>query len=305
MVGLIERRPDQIVHGGVHDREGLLRRRLHVEHARDEDAGIPGDHASRLEQKPHIEIAHSLVDQPCVVGRERRGRFVAPVRDAEAAAEIDELDAKSGAPQGLHKLLQQREGIAERGQVGDLAADMHVDARGDDPWQLRGLPVERRRQFERDAELVLGLAGRNLVVGPGVHVGVYAEGDTGGLSHRAGDLAQGAQFRLRLDVKRENARVQRERHLVLGLADARESDAFAGYADGQRAADLALGHDIHACASPRQRRQHAEIRVGLDGIADKRAGSRGEGVGEHIQVPLEGRGGVAVERRSDLSGERA
>ena len=59
---------------------------------------------------------------------------------------------------------------------------MHVDAACLDARELGGQPVKGDGLRERDAELVLGLAGRDLVVGLGVHVGVYAERDAGGLA---------------------------------------------------------------------------------------------------------------------------
>ena len=98
--------------------------------------------------------------------------------------------AKPLARSSLDKLLQQREGIAEGAEVGDLAADMHVHAARVDAGQRAGKAIERKRLGEGDAEFVLGLAGRDLVMGLGVDIGVDAKRDAGGEPERRRDLAQ-------------------------------------------------------------------------------------------------------------------
>ena len=55
-----------------------------------------------------------------------------------------------------HEIRQQREGVVERRQLGDLAADVHVDADDAQARQLRGLRVNLARAADRNAELVLG-----------------------------------------------------------------------------------------------------------------------------------------------------
>ena len=66
----------------------------------------------------------------------------------------------------------------------------------------------------------------------------------------------------------------------------------------QRALELAAGHHVGAGAEPGQRRDHRLVGVRLDGVADERR-HVGEGAGEHPVVPLERRGGIAIERRAD------
>ena len=60
---------------------------------------------------------------------------------------------------------------------------------------------------------------------------------------------------------------------------------------------------VHAGAEPSQSGKHAEIGVGLDRIADERAGHGGERVGEHPVVALERRRGIAIEGGSHGGGE--
>ena len=55
--------------------------------------------------------------------------------------------------------------------------------------------------------------------------------------------------------------------------------------------------------APRRARvgDHGLVGIGLDGIADQRV-EAGEGLLQHAIVPLQGRGGIAIERRADLVG---
>ena len=181
---------------------------------------------------------------------------------------------------------------------------MHVHAGRLDARQLMREPVERVRLGKRHAEFVLGFAGRDLVVRLGVDVGVHAEGDARRRAARRRYLAQRAKLWLRLDVEGEDAGIERERHLGLRLADAREHDLLRCDTDFERAAKLAFGHDVHAGALAREGGEHAEIGVGLDRIADKRARHVGKRVSEHRVMAFERRRRVAIEGRADLIGKR-
>ena len=101
---------------------------LHEQHARHQDAGIADDQPARLEDQPAVEIARRALDDIRIGVRMRRRLVVVAIRNAEPAAEIDVADGVAVGAQRAHELGQQREGIAERIEIGDLAADMHVDA---------------------------------------------------------------------------------------------------------------------------------------------------------------------------------
>ena len=158
--------------------------------------------------------------------------------------------------------------------------------------------------LERHAKLVLRLAGGNLVMGLGVDVGVHAKRDARGLPTRVGHFAQIAKLGFRFHVEGEDARVEREGHLFLGLADAGEGDPLRRHIHGERPAKFAFGDHVHAGAKLRQGGEHAEIGIGLDGIADERVGRVREGVGEHPVVALERCRGIAIERSPDGVGQR-
>ncbi len=101
--------------------------------------------------------------------------------------------------QFAHELGQQREGIAERIEVGDLAADMHVDAGDLDALELGGVGIDFARAADRDAELVLGLAGGDLVMRLGIDVGIDAHRDRRGpaLGRRRSTTTGRARARIR------------------------------------------------------------------------------------------------------------
>ena len=113
-----------------------------------------------------------------------------------------------------------------------------------------------------------------------------------------GDRGQQLQLGLGLDVDAEDVLVERQRQLGRGLADAGEHDLVRRHAGRERALELAAGDDVGAGAELRQGRDHRLVGIGLDRVADQRR-HVGEGAGEHAVVPLQRRGGIAIERRAD------
>ena len=81
-----------------------------------------------LEDQLAIETRGGALDDRRIGGRVGRRLVVVAVGNAEAAAEIDMRDAVPVGAQHAHEVGEQREGIAERLELDDLAADMHVDA---------------------------------------------------------------------------------------------------------------------------------------------------------------------------------
>ena len=177
---VVKGRPDQIVHAGIDDDEGLGLAALHVEHARDQDAGIADDQPARLENKPAIEIARRALDDGRIGIRIGRRLVVLAIGNAEPAAEIDVADLVTVGAQHAHEIGEQRERVAERIELGDLAADMHVDAGDAHALKLGGARINVARAADRNAEFVLGLAGGDLGVGLGIDVRIDADRDVGG-----------------------------------------------------------------------------------------------------------------------------
>ena len=188
--------------------------RFTIDHARDQDAGIADDQAAGLEDQRAAEVARRALDHRRIGGRIGRRLVVLAIGNAEAAAEIDMLDVMAVGAQRAHEVGEQREGVVERLQIGDLAADVHVDAGDAHALQLAGMRIDVARAADRDAELVLRLAGRDLGVGPGVDVGIDAHRDADGAPLRRRDLRQQLELGLGFDIDAEDAGVDRRGELV-------------------------------------------------------------------------------------------
>ena len=80
---------------------------------------------SKITFSPRLRMASD--DVGIGVGQRRR-IVVGSVGNAQPATEIDMLDGVAVGAQCVDQFGQQLEGVVERLQIGDLAADMHVDA---------------------------------------------------------------------------------------------------------------------------------------------------------------------------------
>ena len=214
------------------------------------------------------------------------------------AAEIDVADAVTVGAQHVHEVRQQRERVAERIELGDLAADMHVDADDAHAFELGGAGIDLAGAADRNAEFVLGLAGGDLGVGLGIDVGIDADRNVRRAAGAGGD--RGEQFKLRLgfDVDAENALFDRERKLIGGLADAGEHDLAAAEYRRRVRAKARRRRRRPRRRRAGQRRDHGLVGIRLHGVADQRI-DVGEGVGEHPIVPLQRRARIAIKRRAD------
>ena len=171
---------------------------LHIEHARDQDAGIADDEAARLENQPAAETARRALDDGGIgVGIGRR-LIVLAIGNAEPAAEIDMADGVTVGAQHAHEIGQQRERVAERIELGDLAADMHVDADDAHALELGGAGIDVAGAADRNAEFVLRLAGGDLGVGLRVDVGIDADRNVGRAALAGGDRGETVRAPLRI-----------------------------------------------------------------------------------------------------------
>ncbi len=175
---------------------------------------------------------------------------------------------------------------------------MHVDASDLDPRQLCGAGIDCARAGERNAELVLGLAGRDFGVRAGIDVGIDPNRDSRRPAGLAGQPREQFEFGLGFDVDAENVRGQRRAQLGLGFADPGKQDLFGRDAGGQRTFQLATRNHVRAGAEFRQRAQHRLIGVGLHCVTHQRLFT-GEGVAKHPVMALQRRSRIAIERRAD------
>src|SRR6186997_2672496 len=160
---------------------------LHEQHPRHQYSGVADEQAARLENEPAIEIARRALDYLGIVVGMRRRLIVVAVRDSEAATEIDMRNGVTVGTQHAHELGEQSEGAVERIEVGNLAADVHIDAGDLEALELRSAGIDFARAADRDAELVFGLSGRDLVMRLRIDVGIDAYRDVGGAPFRRRD----------------------------------------------------------------------------------------------------------------------
>ena len=187
--------------------------------------------------------------------------------------------------------------FAERRQIGNLAADMHMHADGRDARQAASQIVEARCVLPGHAELIARPPGRYLVMGLGVHIRIDAEGDPGRGAARGRNLGHGAQLVLGLHVERVDAFIQRVGDLLARLADTGKHDALRRNARCPGAPQLAFRNHIHAGAQGTEGAQHRQIGIGFDGEADQRVAAL-EGIGEHTVVALQRGGRIAIKWRA-------
>ena len=91
---------------------------------------------------------------------------------------------------------------------------------------------------------------------------------------RLRDCAEGVQLLLALDVEQEDAVLEGELDLGVGLADAGEDDLRPRSAGLERAVELAAGGDVEPGPVLGHEPADAEVAVGLDAVADDRVRRR-------------------------------
>ncbi len=135
-------------------------------------------------------------------------------------------------------------------------------------------------------------------MGLGVDIRIDADGDMGGPPGGLGGGAQDIELGQAFHVNAHNTGAERVFQFGAGLADAGEHHRLGRDAGGERAFHLASRDHVGTGAEARQRRQHGNVGVRLDREADARIEPR-DGIGEGLVMALQGRGGIAIERRAD------
>ncbi len=134
VVGVVERRADEVVHGGVGDDEGLAAVLLHVEDAGEECACLGDDEAAGLEEEMRGFVAEAF-------GQSFRIFFyllcriegVSAVVDAETSASVNVADVVSVAAKIGDECGDPGEGSGEGLDFADLGTDVDGDACGIEP----------------------------------------------------------------------------------------------------------------------------------------------------------------------------
>ncbi len=226
---------------------------FHIDDARDEYPGIGGDQPPRLEDEIDIEAARQPRHDCAIGGRIRRRRIVETIGHAKSAAEIGAGDGMAVFAEHADQFDHPREGRLERRKLGDLAADMDVDADDCDAGQIARISVDAAGAVPRNAEFRFGRAGRDLGVRARIDVRVDAQRDRRAFSHIEGDGVQRQQLRLAFDIELMDAGFESEPHFPLRFPDAGEDDARGRNSRRQCLLEFAARNHVGARAEPRQR----------------------------------------------------
>ena len=304
MESLIERRARQVVHGGVNDAEVLLLARLEVQHFGYAYACGAHQRAPRLDQQLALpEAARIKLRQQCGPQGVGLGWGLAVVVDAQATAKVEVFQGNTGGFNRLRQVEHALHGLAVGRFVGDLRANVEVDADDVQPGQGSGALVGGQGAIVRNAKLVALEAGRNIGVGLGVDVGVDADADRRDAVRSQRHFVEHIDFGFALDVEAANADFQRLAHFAPGLADAGKNDLGRPCACCQRACKLTAGNDVKAAPGAGKDLQDGQRRVGFHGVADLRVAP-----GKAALVGREGRQhrclGVDKQRRTVLLCQR-
>ena len=195
------------------------------------------------------------------------------------------------------------EGGFERGEIGELAADMDGDAGDREPGKRARPIISGARAIDRHAELVVRRAGRDLCVGARVDVRVHAERDRCLTAETDGDGRQHLRLLDRFEVEQGKAAGERFLHFRLGLADAGKDDLRGCDPRSDGAAIFADRDDVRAEPLGGERREHGGIGIGLDREGRQRLAGRRDGRLEHAGVAAHRRGRIDIDRRADRLGD--
>src|SRR5207245_998006 len=130
-----------------------------------------------------VPAAGNALDHRTIVGGTRGERLAGIVRDAEPSTEISHPDVVAGAAKLRDQFADTGKGALERIEAGELAADMDCDALDLEARQCRDATVSLYRIADRDPELVLGGARRDLGMAAGGDIRIDPEADRSGPPH--------------------------------------------------------------------------------------------------------------------------
>jgi len=191
------------------------------------------------------------------------------------------MDGDAVAGQGVDQAEHLVQGLEQGRDIGQLRADMAVDALDGERGQGGGAAVQGKRLVEGHAELVFLETRGDVGVGARIDVRVHAQRDRRGLAEASGNCRDPFQFRRRLDVETGDTLRQREFDFGCRLAHAGENHLARAAAGGQYALEFAAGDDVETGAQPGEGGKDGQVGIGLHGVADQRVAARKAG-GEFV-----------------------
>src|SRR5262249_31889593 len=182
--------------------------------------GIANNEPARLQDQAAAEISRRALDDRGIGFGIGRWLVVLAIGHAEPAADINVRNRVTVGPQYADKFREQGKGVAERLQVDDLAADMHVDADRAHALELGGARIDFAGAADRNAEFVLGFPGRNLGMRLGIDVRIDADRDIRSAAPGGRDRGKKRKLGFGFDIDAEDALLDREVEFTRDLADA-------------------------------------------------------------------------------------
>jgi len=170
--GVVESGSDEVVHRCIDNREVTLVTRLQVQHPGQQHAGIADEPPARFEQQRFPAAAEKIEQHRGVIGHCQRHLVV--VANPESATAIDVLQHDAAGSKAIDQIQHFDRRFAIGRELGDLRADVDVDAPDGDVRKGRGTTVERPRVVERDAEFAFLEARGDVRVSPGIDVRIDA-----------------------------------------------------------------------------------------------------------------------------------
>ncbi len=177
-----------------------------------------------------------------------------------------ELDALAVEPvdQRQHAVS----GLEQRRRVGQLRADVAVDARHFEVGHIRRTAVQVEGVCVRHAELVLFESGGDVGVRLRIDIRVDAERDRRRRTVRLGHLVDAREFGCRLDVEALDVGLERLLDLGAGLAHTGEHHLARVSPGREHACQFSARDDVETRAQFRENAQNSQIAVGFDRVAD-------------------------------------
>ena len=280
MIGIVQGRAKQVVHGGIDDDKVFAPGPFDVLHAGDEDAGVANNKTPRLDQDFQAERFEQRRQARRVKGRSQdapgRGSFPPGFRTAGQGGIINDAQSPADAEKFQTKPVGQPpdhrqdfpHGLLEWPGGRQLRTDMHLDAAQAQIGQPGGAGINALHLFQRDPEFVFVSAGGDFGVCVRVHAGVDAHGHRRDFFQAGGDPADAGQFLRAFRIETIHVAAQCELDLALRFADARENAGLRGAAGGDDPAQFAFAHDVEAGAEIGQDAQDGQVRIRFDGEAD-------------------------------------
>ena len=152
LIGMVETGTNQVIHAGINDDKLLRLPFLGIQHLADHDPGIAHQRAPGFHNQNTPQIPDLIQHRPGIFRRQRRLFIIIP--DAQSAADIQIMDIHLQSPQFLNQQFYPFHGISERAHLGQLRANVTVDADNPDMGQPGSTLIKGNRPGNGNAEFI-------------------------------------------------------------------------------------------------------------------------------------------------------